>query len=177
MLSDAQIERWSRQIVLPEVGARGQERLCAARAAVRGAGAAAAVAADLLARAGVQVTCDPADVVLDLDEESVPAAVAPIVVCGRRRGARLVVATLVGRPCGACFAGADLPPPAGRAGLAALGPAAARVLGALAAGEALAALLFAPRTGRLQTVDLDAGRFAGAALPRSAGCSRCRELA
>ncbi len=177
MLSDAEIERWSRQIVLPEVGARGQERLCAARAAVRGTGAAAAVAADLVARAGVQVTREPADVVLDLDEESAPAPDAPIVVRGRLRGARLVVATLVGRPCGACFAGADLPAAEGRPWLAVLGPAAARVAGALAAAEALGALLFAPRAGRLQTVDLEAGCFAAAALPPAAGCSRCRELA
>jgi hypothetical protein len=177
MLSQAEIERWSRQIVLPEVGARGQERLCAARVAVWGTGAAAAVAADLLARAGVTVTREPAAVVLDLEEESAPAPDAPIVVRGRLRGARLVVATLVGRPCGICSAGADLPLPEGRPGLAALGPAAARVLGALAATEALGGLLFAPRTGRLQTVDLEAGRFAAAALPRTAGCSRCRELA
>jgi hypothetical protein len=176
MLSQAEIERWSRQIVLPEVGARGQERLCAARAVVRGANAAAAVAADLLARAGVTVSREPADVVLDLDEESAALA-APIVVRGRLRGAQLLVATLVGRPCGVCFAEADLPPPAERSGLAPLGPAVARVLGALAATEALGGLLFPPRTGRLHTVDLEAGRFAGAALPRSAGCSRCRELA
>jgi hypothetical protein len=58
-----------------------------------------------------------------------------------------------------------------------LGPAAARVAGALAAAEALGALLFAPRAGRLQTVDLEAGCFAAAALPPAAGCSRCRELA
>ncbi len=35
-LSDAQIERYSRQIVLPQVGGRGQERLLAARVAIAG---------------------------------------------------------------------------------------------------------------------------------------------
>jgi len=41
MLTDAQIERYGRQIILPEVGGRGQERLLAARVAVAGAGPAA----------------------------------------------------------------------------------------------------------------------------------------
>ena len=36
VLSDAQIERYSRQIVLPQVGGRGQERLLAARLAIAG---------------------------------------------------------------------------------------------------------------------------------------------
>ncbi|MCI4349863.1 MAG: ThiF family adenylyltransferase, partial [Thermoplasmata archaeon] len=52
-LGDAQVERYSRQIVLPEVGGRGQERLLAARIAVAGVGAAALTAVTLLGRAGV----------------------------------------------------------------------------------------------------------------------------
>ncbi len=36
VLSDAQIERYSRQIVLPQVGGRGQERLLAARVTIAG---------------------------------------------------------------------------------------------------------------------------------------------
>lgn len=35
MLSDAQIDRYSRQIILPEIGARGQARLLSATAALR----------------------------------------------------------------------------------------------------------------------------------------------
>jgi adenylyltransferase/sulfurtransferase len=52
-LSDAQIDRYSRQIILPEVGGRGQERLLAARVALRGVGAMAATAARYLTGAGI----------------------------------------------------------------------------------------------------------------------------
>jgi adenylyltransferase/sulfurtransferase len=40
-LSDQQIERWARQIILPEVGGRGQARLLGATACVAGMGGAA----------------------------------------------------------------------------------------------------------------------------------------
>jgi hypothetical protein len=53
MLTDSQVERYSRQIVLAEVGGRGQERLLAARAAIVGRGEAAAFCATYLAAAGV----------------------------------------------------------------------------------------------------------------------------
>ena len=52
-LSDSQIDRYSRQIVLPEIGSRGQERLLASRVAIRGGGDAALVCASYLAGAGV----------------------------------------------------------------------------------------------------------------------------
>ena len=48
-----QIERYHRQMLLPEWGAAGQERIGAARVAVRGRGPAAAVAVRYLAGAGV----------------------------------------------------------------------------------------------------------------------------
>jgi adenylyltransferase/sulfurtransferase len=53
MLSDAQVERYSRQILLPEVGGRGQALLLGARVAVAGRGPAAAHAVTMLGRAGV----------------------------------------------------------------------------------------------------------------------------
>jgi hypothetical protein len=47
------VQRFARQIALPEIGAAGQERLCAARVAVVGAGLTAEVVARYLAAAGV----------------------------------------------------------------------------------------------------------------------------
>lgn len=52
-LSDAQIDRYSRQIVLPEIGGAGQQRLLTARVAVAGAGELAATVVRYLAGAGV----------------------------------------------------------------------------------------------------------------------------
>ena len=65
-LTEAQIERYGRQILLPEIGGRGQRRLLAAHVALAGAGEAATAAAVLLGRAGVGT--------LDLlgQEESLP---------------------------------------------------------------------------------------------------------
>src|ERR1051326_5136463 len=53
MLSDSQIERYSRQIVLSEIGGRGQERLLASEVAIHGGGDGALVCARYLAGAGV----------------------------------------------------------------------------------------------------------------------------
>jgi adenylyltransferase/sulfurtransferase len=52
-LDDLQIERYSRQIVLPEIGPRGQSRLLAARVVIHGGGPAAERAVGYLAAAGV----------------------------------------------------------------------------------------------------------------------------
>jgi adenylyltransferase/sulfurtransferase len=49
------LERYSRQLVLPQVGEVGQRRLAAARVAIIGIGALGSVSAPLLARAGVGV--------------------------------------------------------------------------------------------------------------------------
>lgn len=53
MLTDAQIERYSRQIILPQVGGRGQQRLLSASVAVVGTGQVAATALAYLAAAGI----------------------------------------------------------------------------------------------------------------------------
>jgi len=170
MLTDAQIDRWSRQILLPEVGGRGQARLLAGRVRVTGDGPAAAVAIDLLRRAGVAVvssTTPPADLVVDVGGTTRDAA-APVVRV-RLGGAAAVVTTLVGRPCAAC-APDDAPAASDDALLAA---PAARAAGALAAGEALVALLVPRPAGRRHVVDLAAGRFAAEPVAATPGCARC----
>ncbi|MBI3303892.1 MAG: hypothetical protein HYZ72_17640 [Deltaproteobacteria bacterium] len=53
MLSDAQIERYSRQIILPQVGGKGQEKLLRARVLVNGSGPLQTTALYYLAAAGV----------------------------------------------------------------------------------------------------------------------------
>jgi len=53
MLSDSQVDRYSRQIVLSEIGGQGQERLLRTEVAIHGRGDAALVCASYLAGAGV----------------------------------------------------------------------------------------------------------------------------
>jgi len=201
MLTDAQVERYSRQVILPEVGGRGQERLLAARVALAGAGEAAAHAATLLGRAGVGAldlldgalrlpelapdcrlrrppTGAPlpaADVVVDLAGDAGSSArlgaAGRPLVLGTRRAARATVATLVGRPCLACARGV----PRGGDEVSG-GPLAAPVsllLGALAASEVLRVLLLPTSGSRLTTLDLGTGTFAAAALEPAGGCPRC----
>ncbi len=208
MLTDAQIERYGRQIILPEVGGRGQERLLAARVAVAGAGPAATAAVTLLGRAGVgtlhvsagvgplpELSPDcrssasegpAADVAVGLLEltstdDDVPhgapfgleAARRPFVL-GLLVGDRILVATLVGRPCMRCWGQALAPGELGgdrAVGDAAHAAPARLVLGALAANEVLRVLLSPPVHGRLTTIGLE-----GSATARdlaTAGCSCC----
>ncbi len=53
MLSDEQIERYSRQIILPQVGGKGQEKLLSAKVLVYASGAVHAATLHYLAAAGV----------------------------------------------------------------------------------------------------------------------------
>jgi hypothetical protein len=184
-LTDHQIERYSRQVILPEVGGRGQERLLAATVSVGGGGPAAATAALLLERAGVGTVLvghgdDPAtaDVDVGLSEPGggVPFALDPAsrpLVLGLVRAARIVVATLVGQPCRRCWLQTLRPEEleVGTPGDAA--PAALPVaLGALAASETLRILLAPPAAGRLTSLDLEHGAAAARDLA-SRGCSCC----
>jgi len=68
MLADAQIERYSRQIILPRFGGRGQERLLAASVAIIGVDRHAAIAAHYLAAAGVGRLRAPSAIVAALAE-------------------------------------------------------------------------------------------------------------
>ena len=202
MLTDAQVERYSRQILLPEVGGRGQERLLAARVLLAGTGPAAEAAAVLVWRAGVGaldlVGVGPALTELSPDcraaryAEAAAAPAADVVVAlggdaaalarGRQAGRPFVlgalgaegaaVMTLVGRPCPACVDPAWVGAP-GDVPAGALAAPAALVLGALAAGEALRVLLTAPGRGRLTVLALASGAARAADLEPAAGCPAC----
>lgn len=68
MLSDLQIDRYSRQILLPEIGGIGQERLLAASVRILGSGTIARTAATYLVGAGVgrlEVSAETATAVQD----------------------------------------------------------------------------------------------------------------
>ena len=203
-LSTEQIERYSRQVILPEVGGRGQERLLAATVSVGGVGPAATTAALLLGRAGIGTLVVPdglgplpelspdcrvrrsagvelaaADVDVGLSEpgSGVPFALEPAtrpLVLGLARDARLLVVTLVGRPCRRCWLQALRPEeletdaPGDPAPSAALPIA----LGALTASETLRVLLAPPAVGRLTSLDLEHGAAAARDLA-SGGCACC----
>jgi adenylyltransferase/sulfurtransferase len=77
-LDDERIERYSRQLILKEVGPRGQERLLASRVAVVGTDVAAARVVGYLAAAGVgAITADPA-LHAAVDPEQRDCALAPL---------------------------------------------------------------------------------------------------
>lgn len=185
MLDDAAIERWSRQILLPEVGGTGQELLNAAHVAVIGNGPAAALARILVQRAGPQLVDDAGEAAVLVDVSEDPIARARLaehalvtgvpLVCGRGAGTVGAVATLVGRPCGHCWDPAPqdaTTPSADATATGALSAVAPMALGALVAAEVIYALLLEPGMGRVQHLDLVAGTFAGP-LEASGGCQRC----
>jgi molybdopterin/thiamine biosynthesis adenylyltransferase len=185
MLDDAAIERWSRQILLPEVGGTGQELLNAAHVVVVGSGPAAALARILVQRAGPQLVDDEGDAAVLVDVSDDPVTRARLaehalttgipLVCGRGAGTVGAVATLVGRPCGHCWDPAPpsaATPSADASASGALTSVAPMALGALVAAEVLYALLLEPGMGRVQHLDLVAGTFAGP-LEANGGCLRC----
>jgi hypothetical protein len=191
-LTDAQVERYSRQIILPEVGGRGQERLLAARVAIGGGGPSADAAALLLGRAGIGTveligpggSLDPhsaVDLVLGLydsipvdDDTSIDGrpARSPFVF-GAREDSRILVATLIGRPCVACFGHhpSEGSGDGGRGDL--LAAPASLALGSLAAIEALRVLLSPPDRGRLTRLELDRALATATDLDPTEGCILC----
>jgi len=201
-LGDAQIERYSRQIILPEVGGRGQERLLAARVAVAGAGAAAVTAATLLGRAGVGALDLPAhmaalpelspecrlartrapgadaDVTVDLaGDETVSVALGQR---AQATGRLFVLGTLHGtRVAVATLVGRPcIACVAHRNAAAAPDPGplaapAALALGALAASEVLRTLLLLPARGRITTLELVLGTCSAVEPAATGGCAVC----
>ena len=166
MLDDAAIEQFSRQILLPEVGGRGQERLCATVVTVRGAGDAAAFAATVLHGSGVRVVVEtgtPDRLEASLDGAGVFGVIGVIAE------ARATVATLVGRPCMRCASSA-VPPSSGNP---TLHPADAQTLGALVAAETLRAALGLAREGRVQEIDLARSAVASRPLRATPPCPDC----
>jgi hypothetical protein len=156
MLSDADVERYARQIVLPEIGGRGQERLLASRVRILGDGPASVHATDLLRRAGVQASDTKPSAVVDLrlDASASSAAAGVPHVIARMHATRATVDALP----------ADAPVPldpgiqhAEAAVDPALQPCALRALGALAASEALVLLLHPGRSARRTTLDVASG--------------------
>ena len=163
ILDDALVERFSRQILLPEVGGRGQERLCAATIVVEGDDLAARVAATLLAAAGPRVVmhAGPPGRIAILTSDAIG-------VRTRHHATGGVVATLAGRPCLRCA-----PVPAAPTAARALDDdAAAQAIGSVAASEALC-LLLGVATSRAQSIDLARGTFTGQALTGTKGCPVC----
>ena len=166
-LTDDAIERYSRQILLPEIGGRGQERLCATRGIVIGSGDAAAMVASLLAAAGMNVECrpgPPGTLVTTLGE--VGAVVA------RLEAAAATVTTLAGQPCRQCIP-PDLQPQANARRADPDEVATAQVVGALVATEALRLALGVATSGRTQVIDLVTGTFAGRPIAATSGCDAC----
>jgi hypothetical protein len=173
-LTDEQIERWSRQILLPEVGGHGQLRLLAARVAIAGDGPVASWTADLLRRAGVTVEAGvDADLLVDLESDGTTLAQRALargipLVRGRLGASGGTIDTLVGRPCGLCAPADAQPTGVADDALAAV----TQALGSLVASEVLRVLLLGADGGRRQRIDLDGGRFIGEPLA-TAGCGAC----
>ena len=130
-LSDAQIERYSRQIVLPEIGGAGQARLLATSVLILGGGPLAEMAVLYLAGAGIgrialfQAAGALADAVRDLNPDVaiehraavdatydivVACDAEPVLVASAATGRTIIAAGLndaggwlvVGEPGGAC---------------------------------------------------------------------------
>ncbi len=151
-LSDRQIERYSRQILLREVGGTGQKALLAARVLVIGSGAALDTALTYLAGSGIGT--------LDVLRDAAPAgASAPPFAPLRSRNADV----RLGEPDRARTAA-----PAHDLVVVLPGDAGAALETALPTGE--------PRTGGVALRTDARGRLGLAIVPTAAGCLACREI-
>jgi hypothetical protein len=144
LLDAPALQRYARQITLPEIGLEGQERLAAARVAVLGGDRAARTAALYLAAAGVGTIVDVlegADLVVrsGFDDDAVLGMTKRLGIPAIIMRAQEEVVDVVSFPARAPDPEAPLDPPA-FAGAPHEG-AAAIVAGTLAAGEAIAVLL------------------------------------
>ena len=191
-MDDAQIERYSRQLVLAEIGPRGQARLLAARVAVTATGAAAEHIVAYLAGAGVGTLAvpralvpfiDPAhpDVHVELPTATgTPYDVAVIdAFAVAPPTARRIFWVAAGRaaetpPCPACAATALGAPPRVTAELAAICDA---VLGTVIATEAVKALLEigTPLRGHVLTYDPESATLVSTVV--AARCESCLKTA
>ncbi len=199
MLSDSQIDRYSRQIVLSEIGGQGQERLLCAEMAIHGSGHAALVCASYLAGAGVGTLSlggiEPRDSLgnaLDLEARNPdchllrePIEPSATIVIGHDVPDAFSSAAAVvwGASSGDCVRRAYLP--AGYACAPCLRELAGRqsadgtspqMLGAVLALEALRVLLGFSRNERSSLVEIDAARaeYRSLPFPSRPDCSRCR---
>ena len=169
-LADETVERYSRHILVPEIGPDGQRRLLETRVVVAGTALAGWLAADLLERSGLAVVADvaSADAGMVLGESPTSAWPRPTVIAWAS-GHRLDAAFLAGAPCTHCFRPATAitePRP----------DALAHALAALAVTTLIIGML-GPRGGSsLTTLDLDAGRFARTGVD-GPECEQCRASA
>ncbi|MBI3767467.1 MAG: hypothetical protein HY271_03110 [Deltaproteobacteria bacterium] len=195
-LDDAQIERYSRQLVLPEVGPQGQARLAGARVAIATVGPAAERVVAYLAAAGVgtlavapplRALVDPAQPNLRLEpiapDASLPYDAALVDTMStsdvaRAPRARRTFWIAEGRaaeipPCSACAAIALGPTtPAGDT----LAPLRDALLGTIVATEIVKTLveIGTPLRGHVLTYDPDTASLATTPVAAGSQCPRCR---
>jgi len=196
MLDDSQIDRYSRQIVLSEIGGRGQERLLAAEVWIHGDGDGALTCARYLAGAGVGRLA-LADVTIrdalarearnpDCRLAGEPSRSPDVVIAiGARLPSELPRAATILWGSASAESVSRLVAPAGRVCAACLdeltsreapGDGSAQLLGTLLALEALRALLGLGQTDEPSLLRIDLARAETSLLPFASrpGCATCR---
>lgn len=111
MLTEAQIQRYARHILLPEVGGAGQEKLCSAEVHISGESLFVELAGDYLSAAGVKVDAHSGrGLSISLrDERGVSLAVdGDDVVCVPRPSAGAGPLPLESGFLGACLAASEM---------------------------------------------------------------------